>query len=118
MSESPAHEGAVERIFAHVSAQTARRHSQPIAEADVEREMVALDRAELLQGIRSDALSSILANHGRALTHAEVLALTRAVTKGRVPSDVEIARFPAVFREQIRQAAAKHARRQGDGSAQ
>lgn len=113
MSESPSHDAAVESIFAQVNAQTARRLSQPIVEAEVEGEMAALDRSELLQGIRSDALSSRLARHGRALTHEEVLALTRAVTKGKVPSDAEMAHFATGLSDQIRQAAAEHARRKG-----
>lgn len=113
MSESESHDAAVERVFAHVSALSARLHSEPIAEADVEREMAALDRAELLQGIRSDALSSMRAKHGRTLTHEEVLALTRAITKGKVPSDAEMAHFATGLSDQIRQAAAEHARRKG-----
>ncbi|WP_114854544.1 hypothetical protein [Brachybacterium sp. YJGR34] len=106
----------LDRIFGQLAAQQAERLSQPISEAEVERSVAALDRAERLASIRTDMREAAVTAFGRELTVEETTALTRACVKGRLPSDEEMAGCPPELVRRIMRAAAQHAQRRAAGS--
>lgn len=117
MSEWPeSKEAILGRVFGKLAGQWAERLSQPFTEAEIERGVAALSRAERLASIQADMREAAVTAFGRELTVDETTSLTRACVKGRVPSEEEMAGYPPELVMRIRRAAAEHETRRSAGS--